>query len=295
MAKHERVTKTTNKKADQKHRLGKQDSQSLLEQQYIKDNGPFSLTETPFHPKMDEHASLLAETPPGQHLTNFVLQLEQTYGNRYVQRLVESVDAKLTASPQKDIFEQEADRIADIVTRNEPLSRQTPYQKEKLEVETHVESQKLPENELQRQSEDGQQAPAQVNSVLAGAFAGYSGSCVCGESFRNNCAHFLSDALIRGGCSELDGGTGALYRRRNGLVVCKSGRPVRAKELRAWLAGKATEMIAGEPEEDGYFVVYQHDGYAGGHVLIHKHKGAEYEWKGTGDHPDWGTQEHYRL
>jgi hypothetical protein len=296
MAKHERTAKTNNEKTKKKHRRKQQDSELLLEQQFERDHGALSLTETPFHPRINEHAALLAETPPGQRLNNFVLQLEKTYGNKYVQRLIESVgaQAKLTVNPPNDIYEQEADRIGEAIIGTATLSRQTQPKEKIIKSETLLQSQESPQNELQMQSEDGQQAPAQVGGVLANAFSGYSDSCACGERFRNNCAHFLSDALIRSGCSELDGGTGALYRRRNGRVVCKAGRPVRAKELRAWFESKATEKVSGEPEKDGYWVVYQHDGYVGGHVLIHKHTGSDYEWKGTGDYPDWGTQEHYR-
>jgi hypothetical protein len=48
-----------------------------------------------------------------------VLNLQQTYGNRYVQRLVDStkLQAKLTVSSPDDVYEKEADRVADAVTR----------------------------------------------------------------------------------------------------------------------------------------------------------------------------------
>ncbi len=132
-----------------------------------------------------------------------------------------------------------------------------------------------------------------VQKSLADAYDSYRGECECGERLENNCAHYLSDALIRGGFDELDGGRGALYRKHNGRVVCKAGRPVRARELRDWFATQATERFKGEPDDDQYWAVYQHDGYPGGHVVIHKHNGREYTWAGTGDYPDWGEQSHY--
>ncbi len=132
---------------------------------------------------------------------------------------------------------------------------------------------------------------------LATAFSNYRGSCDCGEDLGNNCAHYLSDALIRAGYTELDGGTGALYRRRNGRVVCKAGRPVRARELRDWFAGQASATHSGEPTDDSrYWAVYQERAADGqGHVVIHHHTGTgtAYDWRGTGDYPTWHTQDHY--
>jgi hypothetical protein len=141
------------------------------------------------------------------------------------------------------------------------------------------------------------QAGAIVQRDLATAFSNYRGSCDCGENLGNNCAHYLSDALIRAGYSDLDGGTGALYRRRNGRIVCKSGRPVRAAELRDWFAAQATDTHEGEPTDDSrYWSVYQRRHTDGqGHVVIHHHSGAgtAYTHAGTGDYPSWRTQSHY--
>jgi hypothetical protein len=48
-----------------------------------------------------------------------ISQLQQTGGNQAVQRLFESgvIQAKLTVGPPNDIYEQEADRVADQVMR----------------------------------------------------------------------------------------------------------------------------------------------------------------------------------
>ncbi|MFX1555447.1 MAG: DUF4157 domain-containing protein [Promethearchaeota archaeon] len=46
-----------------------------------------------------------------------VLNLQQTYGNRYMQRVMGKVQAKLIVNPPDDIYEKEADRVADAVTR----------------------------------------------------------------------------------------------------------------------------------------------------------------------------------
>ena len=44
---------------------------------------------------------------------------------------------------------------------------------------------------------------------LQSAWDQYTDSCVCGYAYDNNCAHYLSNALILGGFSEIDGGKGA--------------------------------------------------------------------------------------
>jgi hypothetical protein len=126
----------------------------------------------------------------------------------------------------------------------------------------------------------------------------YRGKCKCGEDLGNNCAHFLSDAFIRAGYSELDGGTGKpKIREVNGRAVCRGGRPVRAREMKEWFKGMATSSHDGEPSDDKYWAVFQLDTgegrYWGGHVVIHKHDGTNYDTKGTGDYPNWTHQEHY--
>ena len=130
---------------------------------------------------------------------------------------------------------------------------------------------------------------------IARAFELYRGRCDCGERLENNCAHYLSDAFIRAGYGELDGGTGAKYRRFNGRVVCTEGRPVRAREMREWFRERATDIHEGEPSDERYWTVFQHDAdeYWGGHVVIHEHDGTGYDHRGTGDYPRWETQEHY--
>ncbi len=64
-----------------------------------------------------------------------LLALQQTHGNRYVQRVVSGIQAKLKVGQPGDIYEQEADRVADAVMRMpEPrVQRQAEeVEKEKL-------------------------------------------------------------------------------------------------------------------------------------------------------------------
>lgn len=137
-----------------------------------------------------------------------------------------------------------------------------------------------------------------IQRSLTDAFNNYRGRCDCGEDLGNNCAHYLSDALIRSGyAAELDGGNGALYRRRHGRIVCRAGRPVRAKEIMGWFVSKATDIHSGEPIGDTrHWAVYQKRASDGQeHVVIHAHNGTgtTYTWRGTGNYPTWRTQRHH--
>mgnify|MGYP001408018729 CR=1 FL=1 len=129
------------------------------------------------------------------------------------------------------------------------------------------------------------------------AFKNFTDSCTCGEDLGNNCAHYLSDAFIRAGYSELDGGKGGLYRRKKGRTVCKHGRPVRARELETWFAAKAKQKSKkNDHSKPGFWAVWQGGGtYWGGHVAVHEHKGkgTPHDVRGTGDYPQWPTQNHY--
>ena len=106
-----------------------------------------------------------------------------------------------------------------------------------------------------------------ISSSLERAFNEYDNSCSCGFRYENNCAHFLSNALIKGGFSQLDGGIGSNFRKRNGMIVCRTGRPVRANELRAWFR----EFYGGwhrTPRVGVNFVYQQRVSDGQGHVLL---------------------------
>ena len=49
--------------------------------------------------------------------TPALLALQKTHGNRYVQRAVAGIQAKLVVGQTGDMYEQEADRVADAVMR----------------------------------------------------------------------------------------------------------------------------------------------------------------------------------
>lgn len=132
-----------------------------------------------------------------------------------------------------------------------------------------------------------------MSGSLSSAWSSYSGTCLCGnkEGYANNCAHYLSNAMILGGYSQINGGKGAEMRIVNGFCVCSEGRPIRAKEMRSWFGTKWTRHSS--PTE-GINVVYQEE-RGQGHVLLKKYdsKGKSIGYRGTGDYPSWSTQEYY--
>jgi hypothetical protein len=89
--------------------------------------GPTGLAgQTPFDPQSQRHSVLMSQATQ-EHSANVAIQLQQTYGNRYVQRLVQSlnVQARLTVGAVDDPCETEADHVADGVAKKMtvPLSR----------------------------------------------------------------------------------------------------------------------------------------------------------------------------
>ena len=111
-----------------------------------------------------------------------LLALQQTHGNRYVQRVVAGIQAKLTVGQPGDKYEQEADRVADTVMRMpEPeVQRQPEEEEEEEEIQTKslaeeitplVQRQVEPEEEEEETAQakgDGGNSPAVSPSVESG-------------------------------------------------------------------------------------------------------------------------------
>ena len=85
-------------------------------------------------PSIDSIATELSSMPATALRAPALLALQRTHGNRYVQRVVAGIQAKLKVGQPGDIYEQEADRVADTVMRMpEPeVQRQAREEKEKL-------------------------------------------------------------------------------------------------------------------------------------------------------------------
>jgi hypothetical protein len=157
MGEHEKRGKKKQEKVEQKHRTVKQESQPVFDHFHAWEQSTAPIRETPFQPRMDEHAELIARATSDEHRANLVLQLQQTYGNRYVQRLIKSrvVQAKLSVSAPNDIYEQEADRVAKAVTRvdNSQVQRQVEEDEEMLQGKA---------TQVQRQVEEEEEEPLQA-------------------------------------------------------------------------------------------------------------------------------------
>lgn len=123
-----------------------------------------------------------------------------------------------------------------------------------------------------------------VNEFLVKSFNLYRGKCECGTSYDNNCAHFLTDAMVRAGLP---------VAFPAGSAKCSAGRLIRAKECLAWFRGFSTGFATNHDSlSSGYWFVYQEsDGQ--GHVCIHLEAPDKHWWKGTTDLPNWPIQWHY--
>jgi hypothetical protein len=159
MAEHERTNQNKQGDLDKKHSTRQQESQPSFDKIHEWDQGVISLTEKSFYPRMDKHAAILSRIPFSAQRHEFIMRLNQTYGNRYVQRLIEStkVQAKLTVSDPNDVYEQEADRVADTVTR----TIQNPVSRQEEEEEGEEELQTKPVSILQSQEEE-EEEPVQM-------------------------------------------------------------------------------------------------------------------------------------
>ena len=74
---------------------------------------------------------------PSTDRASALLALQQTHGNRYVQRVVTGIQAKLKVGQPGDKYEQEADRVAEqVMLMPEPkVQRQANEEKEKLSIQ----------------------------------------------------------------------------------------------------------------------------------------------------------------
>ena len=87
----------------------------------------------------------------------------------------------------------------------------------------------------------------------------YTNSCVCGERFTNNCAHFLSNWMIKNGIMSTNPGK---------AYCCKSGRPIRAKEMRNVFTNILGLRSSFNPPKDGRncFIYCEDNNTHQGHV-----------------------------
>jgi hypothetical protein len=112
----------------------------------------------------------------------------------------------------------------------------------------------------------------------------YMGSCEGGDQYANNCAHYLSDAFIRAGYTEL---------QVSSMARCSTSahRPIRAREMRSWFASKARVTLSVLPQQgSGTWAVFQLDesAYWGGHVVVLDAN--TWQYFGTGWYGNWAQE-----
>jgi hypothetical protein len=178
MAEFKRTGRKKQEETDQKRSVRQKDSQPLADKFHSWEQDALSIGKTPFTPSVDKHTKLLAMAPSDEAAHNLIMRLQNTYGNHYVQRLLNSkgLRAKLAISDPADIYEQEADRVAEMVisTMDSQVQRQTEEEEEEP-VQTKVspiqrqeeEEEVMPKvaAELQRQTEEEEEEPVQTKPV----------------------------------------------------------------------------------------------------------------------------------
>ena len=116
----------------------------------------------------------------------------------------------------------------------------------------------------------------------------YYEGCVCADlnTFKkHNCTHYLSNALIEAGYTELLDSPLITVR-------CTKGRPVRAQELLKWFQSKAKRFSEGRPEPNtGFWLSYQEKPGGRHVVLLDSNTG---KFHGTADCPKWPVQWNYQ-
>ncbi len=86
-------------------------------------------------PSVDSIATELSSMPSDAQRASALLALQRTHGNWYVQRVVAGIQAKLKVGQPNDIYEQEADRVAEQVVRMpEPKVQRQSEEEEMLQA-----------------------------------------------------------------------------------------------------------------------------------------------------------------
>jgi len=161
MVEHERMNREK-KKEPEKESPRRKKGELQYDQFKAADDGVIDVIG---EPSIDRHAILLAAAHSDEQRANLVMQWQQSYGNAYVQRLLNSraVQAKLTVSQPGDIYEQEADRVADMVTKAETSEvKRQAEEEEELQMQPAEEEEEL---QMQRQAEEEEEEEEQEEEV----------------------------------------------------------------------------------------------------------------------------------
>lgn len=126
-------------------------------------------------------------------------------------------------------------------------------------------------------------ARADYEPTLKQVAKAYTQTCVGGDRESNNCAHFLSDAFIRAGYTELLD-TELVTQR----CKCGEGRVVRAQEMLKWFQSKSKRFHSGRLEPGtGFWATYQEKPGRRHVTILDSDTGKFY---GTADCKNWPVQ-----
>jgi hypothetical protein len=117
-------------------------------------------------PSADSIATQLSSMHTAQRAP-VLLGLQQTHGNRYVQRVVAGIQTKLKVGQPGDIYEQEADWVADVVMRTaKPAVQRQPEEEEEKEEEEIIQPKLKTDTEqsIQRQEEEEEEESVQTKA-----------------------------------------------------------------------------------------------------------------------------------
>jgi hypothetical protein len=122
-----------------------------------------------------------------------------------------------------------------------------------------------------------------LTKSIAGAAALFRKLCEGGDAYENNCAHFLSDAFLRTGYTELQ----VPARCINARCGTAAKRAIRARDMWCWFKEMATDRRDSLPKNEGFWAVFQlkEEEYWGGHVIIFDSDKNVYY--GTAHYPNW--------
>jgi hypothetical protein len=110
-----------------------------------------------------------------------------------------------------------------------------------------------------------------TGKTIEGAAKLFAHSCIAKvSSYKNNCAHYLSDAFIRANYDDLSRSHDCVTYRC-GSPQCTSGgkRPVRAHDMNCWFLTKDSNPVTAVSRNSGFYSVFQKRKSDGqGHVVI---------------------------
>ena len=159
MSQREKINREKTEELEKEQRHKKKAHQPLYDQLKTPDEG---IADFLGEPSVDRHATWLANAHSDKQRANLVIQLQQSYGNAYVQRLLSSrvVQAKLTVNPPDDQYEREADRVAGMIQRQpieeeeEELMMKPASELQRQPIEEEEEELMMKPSQVQRQEEE---------------------------------------------------------------------------------------------------------------------------------------------